>query len=57
MEIRIIGEPKEIAALVMETQGRTYSQKSFSEIISEKEEEYKDIISRRATDGIDQGVQ
>lgn len=57
MEIRIIGEPKEIAALVMETQGRTYSQKSYEEIFAERAEEYKAIISRRATDGIDQGVQ
>lgn len=57
MEIRIIGEPKEIAALVMETQGRTYSQKSYEEILAERAEEYKAIISRRATDGIDQGVQ
>ena len=54
MEIRIIGEPKEIAALVMETQGRTYSQKSFTEIFSEKAEEYKAIASQQATDGIGQ---
>lgn len=57
MEIHIIGEPKEIAALVMETQGRAYSQKSYAEIVSEKAEEYKAIASRQATDGIGQGVQ
>lgn len=57
MEVRIIGEPKEIAALVMEAQRRQCSQKSFAEIISESTEEYKAIVSRQATDGIDQGVQ
>ena len=43
VEVRIIGEPKEIAALVVEAQRRQCSKKSFAEIISEKTEEYRTI--------------
>lgn len=47
MQVRIIGEPKEIAALVMEAQRRQCIKKSFAEIISEKTEEYRTIYAGR----------
>ena len=45
----IEGDPKEIATLVVETQGRLCSQKTFAEIFAEMAKEYQVIVSQKAT--------